>query len=65
MITIIIGVIIMAWYQGSSNGNFEDWSDYILRYYNRSSNKFDMNVRLEKSGMKPRVLFQQLKGWDI
>lgn len=24
-----------------------------------------MNVRIEKSEMKPRVLFQQLKGWTI
>lgn len=52
----IIGIIIVAWHQCGTSENFQKGSGYILRYCNRISPKLNMNVRREKSGMRPRFI---------
>ena len=52
----IIGIIIMAWHQCGISENFQKGSGYILRYCNKISPKLNMNVRREKTEMRPRFI---------
>ena len=53
----IIGIIIMAWHQCGTSENFQKGSGYILRCY-KISFKLNLNVRREKSGMRPRFFLE-------